>query len=207
MWLDPVRACWGGRWSGTDFLSKSGLDNYLYRLEQKGQDTYSCFKLSRAHSLEPELDKFKVKKNEVWSAYNWFYSRTLLGEGKGYEDRKRGNYVILVILRNFLDLTSAFLALVFSKKKTKQTHPKSQPCYSSHSKHDFSYKRKKQHLPTGEKVTFKAKNLMNLSRSFLSWELRSVSIAYGNLKYNTGKGMKYLFIFLFGFQYFKIFCH
>lgn len=40
------------------------------------------------------------------------------------------------------------------------------------------------------KITFKAKNLMNLSRSFLSWELRSVSIAYGNLKYSTGLGMK-----------------
>lgn len=31
---------------------------------------------------------------------------------------------------------------------------------------------------------------MNLSRSFLSWELRSVSIAYGNLKHSTGVGMK-----------------
>lgn len=31
---------------------------------------------------------------------------------------------------------------------------------------------------------------MNLSRSFLSWELRSVSIAYRNLKCNTGREIK-----------------
>lgn len=41
---------------------------------------------------------------------------------------------------------------------------------------------------------------MNLSRSFLSWELRSVSIAYGNLKYSTGLGMKSSSSFLFRFQ-------
>lgn len=41
---------------------------------------------------------------------------------------------------------------------------------------------------------------MNLSRSFLSWELRSVSIAYGNLKYSTGLGMKSSHSFLLKFQ-------
>lgn len=49
-----------------------------------------------------------------------------------------------------------------------------------------------------KKITFRAKNLMNLSRSFLSWELRSVSIAYGNLKYSIGRGMKSSFSFLSG---------
>lgn len=132
------------------------------------------------------------KLTEVWSAYNWFYSRTLLGK-EDSKVEKREKEVSLVILRNLLNLPSAFLALVLSKTKKTQSNPNSNPVTQQ-----------VWHLPTGEKVTFKAKNLMNLSRSFLSWELRSVSIAYGNLKYSTGMGMNSSFRFLFLFQDFKI---
>lgn len=51
-WLYPVGACWGGRRSGTDFLSKSGLDNYLYRLKQKGHGSRWAQEISRDLSSE-----------------------------------------------------------------------------------------------------------------------------------------------------------
>lgn len=57
------------------------------------------------------------KLTEVWSTCNWFYIRTLLGKGRGFEGRKTGKYVFLVLLRDLLNLTSAFLLWSLAKPK------------------------------------------------------------------------------------------
>lgn len=130
----------------------------------------------------------------------------LLEDGRRFEGRKRGKRCSSSWSQESpkFDINYSGFILQQNKKNQKTTNPNLSLVTLATPSTLFVFwgflNKKEEAFVQRRKITFKAKNLMNLSRSFLSWELRSVSIAYGNLKYSTGLGMKSSFSFLFRFQ-------
>lgn len=84
----------------------------IYRLKRKSgvqQKTLPNSWMVRCVDRSPKL-------MEVQRTCNWFYSRTLLGE-EDLKVEKWGEDIFVAILRNLLNMSSAFLAFVFSKTK------------------------------------------------------------------------------------------